>query len=65
MRMALILKLLSSVNDADTVRHTDRITGYTCKNKKCITKTEQELVGYTYINSNGKHACIYCDSDAE
>lgn len=65
MRMALILKLLSSVNDADTVRHTDRITGYTCKNKKCITKTEQELVGYTYINSNGKHACVYCDSDAE
>jgi aspartate carbamoyltransferase catalytic subunit len=65
MRMALILKLLESVGEKDTVRHTERLAGRVCTNKKCITRMERDLECYSYTTSLGKKACIYCDALTE
>ena len=62
MRMALILFLLSKLNEPDTVRNDKHIKGYKCVNTKCITQVEQELESLAYDN-NGKFSCIYCDSE--
>lgn len=63
MRMTLILKLLGELSSPDTVRHTERIAGRVCTNKKCITNMERELKSFSYTTSSGKCACIYCDAE--
>ena len=69
MRMALILKLLESVNEpcekenevGDELRY-----DLECKNHRCITTTEQELphVFKLVDKENGVYRCIYCEAKA-
>jgi aspartate carbamoyltransferase regulatory subunit len=61
--MTLILKLLGELSTPDTIRHTERIAGRVCTNKKCITNMERSLDSYSYTTPSGKCACIYCDAE--
>ena len=67
MRMALILKLLS---EAGTPKLTDAFDtdeyikeGFTCKNARCISHTEQELPGIFKITdkNNAICRCVWCE----
>ncbi len=65
MRMALILKLLD-IAKKDKSKFTLNEKGlvynkYTCTNRRCITKTEQELKQIAKEMDNGVCRCIYCD----
>lgn len=64
MRMALILKLLSSTQDADSVRYENKTLASRCLNKKCICNAERDLPVY-YKAVGGKKVCIYCDTEVE
>lgn len=64
MRMALILKLLDEAEDPEKGGYWEKgevFIGGECKNKKCITKTEQELETKYYIAEDGSKRCIYCE----
>ena len=67
MRMALILKLLESVNEKNNLlSESGLIYGkHKCTNEKCITKTEQELVKIAKINADGSKRCYYCEKEVE
>lgn len=69
MRMALILKLLKEAENApahvhgeDALRH-----DLVCRNKRCITTTEQELPHAFRLTdpAEGVYRCIYCEQKAE
>ena len=64
-RMALILRLLESLDEAE---HTDESAEYIrgslqCKNPSCITSVEQELEHIFKITDKENHICrcIYCE----
>ena len=67
-RMALILKLLSEVNEPkvkpDFLGDEYIRGGYTCQNKRCISTCEQELPQiFKITDKNAKIArCVYCES---
>ena len=68
MRMALILKLLASVGeDAETEVAGEYTDGFTCKNARCITTTEQELPQRFKLTDkeNGVWRCVYCEVKAK
>jgi len=70
MRMALILKLLSSVGERNTCsdQENDRLVNVIkCKNPRCITSTEQELDHIFKLTDREKqvYRCIYCETKAE
>jgi aspartate carbamoyltransferase catalytic subunit len=70
MRMALILKLLSSVGERNTCsdQENDRLVNeIKCKNPRCITSTEQELDHIFKLTDREKqvYRCIYCETKAE
>lgn len=66
MRMALILKLLEDAkNGVATEEAWTPVKGYTCKNPRCITATEQELEHIFKQTENGIHRCIYCETKAQ
>lgn len=66
-RMALILKLLSEVNEPKIVPDfstSDYIRGtHICKNRRCITTCEQELTSvFKITDKNAKIArCVFCE----
>ena len=66
-RMALILKLLAEADKPKTVTSfegEEYVNGHTCKNRRCITTSEQELPKiFKITDKNAKIArCIYCES---
>lgn len=66
MRMALILKLLdeSSLNKEEDRFINATVTDKKCKNTRCITNTEQEIVQYVKRDEElGVDRCIYCDAE--
>lgn len=65
MRMALILKLLEG--QGHFTRKGAPLPGVHCRNRKCITTTEQELpqLFYTISGNAGRHRCVYCDTLVE
>ena len=67
MRMALILKLLNSVNEENTLLKEDGLiyNEYKCTNEKCILKTEQELTQIAKVNALGDKRCYYCEKEVE
>ena len=67
MRMALILKLLESVNEKNNLLSESGLiyNKHKCTNEKCITKTEQELVQIAKINADGSKRCYYCEKEVE
>ncbi len=65
MRMALILKLLESVNEEASVEIGEEINGLKCKNPRCITQTEQEIVHAFKKCDDGSTRCIYCEQKAD
>ncbi|MBO5851623.1 MAG: aspartate carbamoyltransferase, partial [Clostridia bacterium] len=67
MRMALILKLLDSVNEKNNLLSEEGLIygEYKCTNEKCITKTEQELKQISKINGDGTKRCYYCEKEVE
>ena len=65
MRMALILKLLDEAGTPGHSGYWDKgevFTGGYCPNRKCITRTEQELEHRYYIDEEGNRRCYYCDT---
>jgi len=64
MRMALILMLLGNTElPAPRSLIYDR---FVCKNRRCITQTEQELQQAFYqVGSSGIYRCVYCESKAK
>ncbi len=63
-RMALILKLLSSSNDSreEKKREEPVFDNCRCQNPKCITATEQELESVFYKSeADSTLRCIYCE----
>ena len=65
MRMSLILKLLKEAEVPGNGGYWEKgelHTGGCCTNKKCITKTEQELETKYYIAEDGSRRCYYCDA---
>ena len=67
MRMALILKLLETVQtgEADCRPEEGHIHTLTCTNPRCISSVEQELV-HTFKPVEGEagvYRCIYCESE--
>ena len=71
MRMALILKLLKDAENKTPEKETcdDEIIteGYTCRNPRCITGSEQELKQIFKMSDkeDGICRCIYCETKAE
>ena len=69
MRMALILKLLESVETREKNQHEEAELRYDlkCKNHRCITTTEQELphVFKLVDKDHDIYRCIYCEAKAE
>ena len=67
MRMALILKLLESVNEESNLLKEDGLiyNKYKCTNDKCILKTEQELTQIAKVNAFGEKRCYYCEKEVE
>ena len=69
MRMALILKLLESVETGDKKQNEEAELRYDleCKNQRCITTTEQELphVFKLVDRDHNVYRCIYCEAKAE
>ena len=69
MRMALILKLLKSVETGDKKQNEEAELRYDleCKNQRCITTTEQELphVFKLVDRDHNVYRCIYCEAKAE
>ena len=69
MRMALILKLLESVETGEQKQSEEAELRYDleCKNTRCITTTEQELphVFKLVDKDHGVYRCIYCEAKAE
>ncbi len=63
MRMALILKLLDDARNGVEVEETATLSGYECKNPKCITSCEQELAHKFKKTDDGKIRCIYCEAE--
>ena len=62
MRMALILKLLSSIDEKDNEKGKEiTLSQKKCSNPHCITTCEQEIKSYTYIDSHNDERCAYCD----
>ena len=71
MRMALILRLLglaeSKFDDICDEEQTEKSATLVCKNPRCITTVEQELVqGFKLTDKdNGVWRCIYCEAKAK
>ena len=69
MRMALILKLLESVETGEEKQSKETELRYDleCKNQRCITTTEQELphVFKLVDKEHNVYRCIYCEAKAE
>ncbi len=67
MRMALILKLLGYMGEAGENAEIDSFESddLRCKNPKCITLTEQEIVHSFKKCDDGSIRCIYCEQKAE
>ena len=68
MRMALILRLLDSVNQEETKNADENITDkFVCNNPRCISQIEQELPHLFRLvdSSKGIYRCIYCESKAK
>ena len=69
MRMALILKLLESVETGEEKQGEEAELRYDleCKNQRCITTTEQELphVFKLVDKDHDVYRCIYCEAKAE
>ena len=69
MRMALILKLLESVETGEEKQGEEAELRYDleCKNQRCITTTEQELphVFKLVDKEHNVYRCIYCEAKAE
>lgn len=61
MRMALILKLLGSGKDKKEL-HGLR-GAFFCRNPRCISRTEQELVREYKVGADGIKRCFYCDTE--
>lgn len=69
-RMALIMKLLGLIKDDVSEPEQDKtdeeiVYGvYTCRNSRCITSTEQELVQAFKLTDkeNGIYRCVYCET---
>ena len=67
MRMALILKLLGEAEDVtpEAIDTTGLVyEGFTCRNPRCITSTEQELKQIFRLTdpAAGTYRCIYCEA---
>ncbi len=65
MRMALILKLLSSVgapSNEEASADNCLVNVYKCSNPRCITSTEQELDHIFKPADGNVHRCIYCEA---
>ena len=67
MRMALILKLLEDAKQNITVARpvATIMPDKTCKNRRCICHTEQELPQSFVQSENGTWRCYWCDTQAE
>lgn len=62
-RMALILKLLEDKNAyRNDLNDVFELDGVCCRNKKCITSSEQEIEPlFKKVSEDGEYRCIYCD----
>ena len=69
MRMALILKLLESMETGEEKQGEEAELRYDleCKNQRCITTTEQELPhAFKLVDKeHNVYRCIYCEAKAE
>lgn len=68
MRMSLILKLLDEAKDPEHSGYWQKgeiHAGGCCTNRKCITKTEQELEASYFVDSDGVKRCRYCEAAME
>lgn len=65
MRMALILKLLDSLEYSENREKGVEIVNLKCKNPKCITHKEQELAQSFVKSEKGDniYKCVYCESE--
>ena len=63
-RMALILKLLNSLNDYNRAENYILVENIKCTNPRCITSTEQELKHQFKLvdKEKGIYRCIYCEN---
>ncbi len=62
MRMALIIKLLTSKNEKDVEDGKNIVeSDKKCSNPHCITTVEQEIKSYIYTDLHGTLRCAYCD----
>ena len=66
MRMALILKLLSE-SDGEHETFTNVTDEFVCRNPRCITAVEQEVVHLFKCvdQEHGMYRCVYCEALAE
>lgn len=63
MRMALIMKLLNEKEGENNNERKTFVSEEKCKNRHCITTTEQELENLAYKDVHGKKRCAYCDAE--
>lgn len=63
MRMALILKLLASVNEESAEDTAEYKTDLVCENPRCITSVEQDIPHKFKLTEKGTYRCIYCDAE--
>lgn len=65
MRMALMLMLMEKESLDRQAPSIDTVTkdGLACKNKRCITATEQELAQKFYKGEDGALRCLYCEEE--
>ena len=61
MRMALIIKLLGSVNETVKPDKEWKVTDKKCSNARCVTVKENDNVPYSYTQEDGTERCAYCD----
>ncbi len=64
-RMALILKLLNSINDENKAKARKERHDLVCTNRRCIITTEQELPQRFFEAEDGVYRCVYCESRAK
>jgi aspartate carbamoyltransferase catalytic subunit len=65
MRMALLLKLFEKASLEMPAPCVKTVTkeGLVCKNRRCITMTEQELAQKFYQDEDGALRCVYCEEE--